>query len=61
MFYNANNDVKCFMSYVLREQMLILHLFLNQEKILKLYERKQHGAFDTNSHIQKKKEFRNPR
>ncbi|XP_031424303.1 SAP30-binding protein isoform X2 [Clupea harengus] len=31
-----------------------------QEKILKLYERKQHGAFDTNSHIQKKKEFRNP-
>ncbi|KAM6951447.1 SAP30-binding protein isoform 1-T1 [Aplochiton taeniatus] len=31
-----------------------------QEKILKLYERKQHGDFDTNSHIQKKKEFRNP-
>ncbi|XP_062388378.1 SAP30-binding protein isoform X2 [Sardina pilchardus] len=31
-----------------------------QEKIQKLYERKQHGAFDTNSHIQKKKEFRNP-
>lgn len=31
-----------------------------QEKICKLYERKQHGDFDTNSHIQKKKEFRNP-
>ncbi|KAF4072725.1 hypothetical protein AMELA_G00266200 [Ameiurus melas] len=31
-----------------------------QEKIYKLYERKQHGDFDTNSHIQKKKEFRNP-
>lgn len=32
-----------------------------QEKIHKLYERKLHGDFDTNSHIQKKKEFRNPR
>ncbi|XP_030636395.1 SAP30-binding protein [Chanos chanos] len=31
-----------------------------QEKILRLYERKLHGDFDTNSHIQKKKEFRNP-
>ncbi|KAL4648064.1 SAP30-binding protein isoform X1 [Arapaima gigas] len=31
-----------------------------QEKIQKLYERKLHGDFDTNSHIQKKKEFRNP-
>ncbi|XP_047232138.1 SAP30-binding protein isoform X2 [Girardinichthys multiradiatus] len=31
-----------------------------QEKISKLYERKLHGDFDTNSHIQKKKEFRNP-
>ncbi|XP_051964143.1 SAP30-binding protein-like [Xyrauchen texanus] len=31
-----------------------------QEKIYKLYERKQHGDFDTNSHIQNKKEFRNP-
>ncbi|XP_077595693.1 SAP30-binding protein isoform X1 [Stigmatopora nigra] len=31
-----------------------------QEKIHKLYERKLHGDFDTNSHIQKKKEFRNP-
>ncbi|XP_041830011.1 SAP30-binding protein isoform X2 [Melanotaenia boesemani] len=31
-----------------------------QEKIIKLYERKLHGDFDTNSHIQKKKEFRNP-
>uniref|UniRef100_A0A4W4GD01 SAP30 binding protein n=1 Tax=Electrophorus electricus TaxID=8005 RepID=A0A4W4GD01_ELEEL len=31
-----------------------------QEKIYKLYERKLHGDFDTNSHIQKKKEFRNP-
>uniref|UniRef100_A0A3B5KZF7 SAP30 binding protein n=1 Tax=Xiphophorus couchianus TaxID=32473 RepID=A0A3B5KZF7_9TELE len=31
-----------------------------QEKIYKLYERKIHGDFDTNSHIQKKKEFRNP-
>uniref|UniRef100_A0A671PAI7 SAP30 binding protein n=1 Tax=Sinocyclocheilus anshuiensis TaxID=1608454 RepID=A0A671PAI7_9TELE len=31
-----------------------------QEKIFKLYERKLHGDFDTNSHIQKKKEFRNP-
>ncbi|MCJ8734571.1 hypothetical protein PDJAM_G00236920 [Pangasius djambal] len=30
------------------------------EKIYKLYERKLHGDFDTNSHIQKKKEFRNP-
>uniref|UniRef100_A0A3B4BDU9 Uncharacterized protein n=1 Tax=Periophthalmus magnuspinnatus TaxID=409849 RepID=A0A3B4BDU9_9GOBI len=30
------------------------------EKIHKLYERKLHGNFDTNSHIQKKKEFRNP-
>lgn len=36
-------------------------LFLLQEKIHKLYERKLHGDFDTNSHIQKKKEFRNPR
>lgn len=35
--------------------------FLLQEKIHKLYERKLHGDFDTNSHIQKKKEFRNPR
>lgn len=32
-----------------------------QDKIHKLYERKFHGDFDTNSHIQKKKEFRNPR
>nr|XP_055023586.1 SAP30-binding protein [Misgurnus anguillicaudatus] len=31
-----------------------------QEKIQKLYERRLHGDFDTNSHIQKKKEFRNP-
>ncbi|KAI5619017.1 SAP30-binding protein [Silurus asotus] len=31
-----------------------------QEKIHKLYERKMQGDFDTNSHIQKKKEFRNP-
>uniref|UniRef100_A0A1A8QZB8 SAP30 binding protein n=1 Tax=Nothobranchius pienaari TaxID=704102 RepID=A0A1A8QZB8_9TELE len=31
-----------------------------QEKIHKLYERKLHGDFDTNSHIQQKKEFRNP-
>ncbi|XP_061764802.1 SAP30-binding protein isoform X2 [Nerophis ophidion] len=31
-----------------------------QEKINKLYERKLHGDFDTNNHIQKKKEFRNP-
>ncbi|XP_019721178.1 SAP30-binding protein isoform X1 [Hippocampus comes] len=31
-----------------------------QEKIHKLYERKLHGDFDTNSHIQKNKEFRNP-
>uniref|UniRef100_A0A8C2FYY1 SAP30-binding protein n=1 Tax=Cyprinus carpio TaxID=7962 RepID=A0A8C2FYY1_CYPCA len=31
-----------------------------KEKIFKLYERKLHGDFDTNSHIQKKKEFRNP-
>ncbi|XP_066500095.1 SAP30-binding protein isoform X2 [Hoplias malabaricus] len=31
-----------------------------QEKIYKLYERKLHGDFDTNNHIQKKKEFRNP-
>ncbi|XP_076860537.1 SAP30-binding protein [Brachyhypopomus gauderio] len=31
-----------------------------QEKIFRLYDRKQHGDFDTNSHIQKKKEFRNP-
>ncbi|XP_049615936.1 SAP30-binding protein [Syngnathus scovelli] len=31
-----------------------------QEKIHKLYERKLLGDFDTNSHIQKKKEFRNP-
>ncbi|XP_038155235.1 SAP30-binding protein isoform X2 [Cyprinodon tularosa] len=31
-----------------------------QEKIFKLYERRIHGDFDTNSHIQKKKEFRNP-
>ncbi|XP_028675604.1 SAP30-binding protein [Erpetoichthys calabaricus] len=31
-----------------------------QEKIQKLYDRKLHGDFDTNSHIQKKKEFRNP-
>lgn len=31
-----------------------------QEKIYKLYERKLHGDFDTNKHIQKKKEFRNP-
>ncbi|KAG1972037.1 SAP30-binding protein [Pimephales promelas] len=31
-----------------------------QEKIFKLYERKLHGDFDTNSHIQMKKEFRNP-
>ncbi|MGH0138961.1 UNVERIFIED_CONTAM: hypothetical protein FKN15_036815 [Acipenser sinensis] len=31
-----------------------------QEKIQKLYERKLHGDIDTNSHIQNKKEFRNP-
>ncbi|KAK3540066.1 hypothetical protein QTP70_025387, partial [Hemibagrus guttatus] len=31
-----------------------------QDKIYKLYERKLHGDFDTNNHIQKKKEFRNP-
>uniref|UniRef100_A0A4W6F9S0 SAP30 binding protein n=1 Tax=Lates calcarifer TaxID=8187 RepID=A0A4W6F9S0_LATCA len=31
-----------------------------QERIHKLYERKLHGDFDTNSVIQKKKEFRNP-
>ncbi|XP_023692608.1 SAP30-binding protein isoform X1 [Paramormyrops kingsleyae] len=31
-----------------------------QEKIQKLYERKLHGDFDTNRHIQNKKEFRNP-
>ncbi|XP_028332592.1 SAP30-binding protein isoform X2 [Gouania willdenowi] len=31
-----------------------------QEKISKLYERKLHGDFDTNTHIQQKKEFRNP-
>ncbi|TRY64976.1 hypothetical protein DNTS_024647 [Danionella cerebrum] len=31
-----------------------------QEKIFKLYERKLHEDFDTNNHIQKKKEFRNP-
>ncbi|XP_051508924.1 SAP30-binding protein-like isoform X1 [Myxocyprinus asiaticus] len=31
-----------------------------QEKIIKLYERKLHEDFDTNKHIQKKKEFRNP-
>ena len=50
-------------------RMLVLHccdrnLFLSfprQEKIQKLYDRKLHGDFDTNSHIQKKKEFRNPR
>lgn len=32
-----------------------------QEKIAKLFERKVYEDFDTNSHIQKKKEFRNPR
>ncbi|KAG7507608.1 SAP30-binding protein isoform X2 [Solea senegalensis] len=31
-----------------------------QEKIHKLYERKLHGDFDINNHIQQKKEFRNP-
>ncbi|MBN3306318.1 S30BP protein, partial [Amia calva] len=31
-----------------------------QEKIFKLYERKLHDDFDTNNHIQMKKEFRNP-
>ncbi|XP_058845920.1 SAP30-binding protein-like isoform X3 [Acipenser ruthenus] len=31
-----------------------------KEKIQKLYERKLHGDIDTNSHIQNKKEFRNP-
>ncbi|XP_068161478.1 SAP30-binding protein isoform X2 [Antennarius striatus] len=31
-----------------------------QDKIQKLYERKLHGDFNINSHIQKKKEFRNP-
>ncbi|KAJ3607771.1 hypothetical protein NHX12_024822 [Muraenolepis orangiensis] len=31
-----------------------------QEKICKLYERKLQEGFDTNNHIQKKKEFRNP-
>lgn len=40
---------------------LLICLFLYQEKISKLYERKLHGDFDTNSHIQMKKEFRNPR
>ncbi|KAI4796053.1 hypothetical protein KUCAC02_029482 [Chaenocephalus aceratus] len=30
------------------------------DKIHKLYERKLQGDFDTNNHIQKKKEFRNP-
>ncbi|CAG02567.1 unnamed protein product [Tetraodon nigroviridis] len=31
-----------------------------QEKINKLFDRKVYEEFDTNSHIQKKKEFRNP-
>ncbi|XP_056286001.1 SAP30-binding protein isoform X1 [Pseudoliparis swirei] len=31
-----------------------------QDKIHKLFERKLQGDFDTNNHIQKKKEFRNP-
>ncbi|XP_011616822.1 SAP30-binding protein isoform X2 [Takifugu rubripes] len=31
-----------------------------QEKINKLFERKTYEDFDTNNHIQKKKEFRNP-
>ncbi|KAG7271200.1 hypothetical protein CRUP_003377 [Coryphaenoides rupestris] len=31
-----------------------------KEKICKLYERKLQEGFDTNNHIQKKKEFRNP-
>ncbi|KAJ7987866.1 hypothetical protein DPEC_G00331000 [Dallia pectoralis] len=31
-----------------------------QEKIQKLYEKNLHGDFDTNKHIQMKKEFRNP-
>lgn len=35
--------------------------FNPQEKICKLYERKLQEGFDTNNHIQKKKEFRNPR
>lgn len=34
---------------------------LHQEKINKLFDRKVYEEFDTNSHIQKKKEFRNPR
>ncbi|XP_034049760.1 SAP30-binding protein isoform X2 [Thalassophryne amazonica] len=33
---------------------------LLQERILKQYERKLRGDWDTNSHIQNKKEFRNP-
>ncbi|XP_041728818.1 SAP30-binding protein isoform X2 [Coregonus clupeaformis] len=31
-----------------------------QVKIQKLYEKNLHGGFDTNNHIQRKKEFRNP-
>ncbi|XP_029559550.1 SAP30-binding protein isoform X3 [Salmo trutta] len=31
-----------------------------QVKIQKLYEKNLHGDFDTNNHIQRKKEFRNP-
>ncbi|KAM3860081.1 SAP30-binding protein [Diretmus argenteus] len=38
----------------------VMVLSRKREKICKLYERKLHGDFDTNSHIQKKKEFRNP-
>lgn len=37
------------------------NFFFKQEKINKLFERKIYEDFDTNNHIQKKKEFRNPR
>lgn len=36
-------------------------VFCQQVKIQKLYEKNLHGDFDTNNHIQRKKEFRNPR
>nr|XP_029511894.1 SAP30-binding protein-like isoform X2 [Oncorhynchus nerka] len=35
-------------------------LFYQQVKIQKLYEKNLHGDLDTNNHIQRKKEFRNP-
>lgn len=47
--------------FFLSSPALIICCASSQEKIHKLYERKLHGDFDTNSHIQKKKEFRNPR